>query len=260
MCHSLFFFLSYNEIEVLEMDKWEDISIINEKQLDPHSTFQYEDRIDLNGKWKFRCILDPDKTDRDFYSDSYDLSSFEEIDVPFCWETRGYGKPYYFGADFPKAINKSKKKIPAIDHKKTYCGLYRKTLVLDHIDPDSQKILRFDSVKSAFYCYVNGNYVGMSKGSMLPCEFDVSDYLKEGENSISVKVYDFSDATYIEDQDMWFLSGIYRDVYLCTRPKKHIQDIFLHSELLNDYTDAIFHCDIKTSATGTWKQDACVLC
>lgn len=233
------------------MDKWEDISIINEKQLDPHSTFQYEDMIDLNGKWKFRCILDPDKADKDFYSDSYDFSSFEEIDVPACWETRGYGTPYYFGADFPKAINKSKKKIPAIDHKKTYCGLYRKTFTLDHVKHDSQSILRFDSIKSAFYCYVNGNYVGMSKGSMLPCEFDVSDYLKEGENSISVKVYEFSDATYIEDQDMWFLSGIYRDVSLYTRPKKHIQDIFLHSELLNDYTEAIFHCDIKASAEGT---------
>lgn len=226
------------------MKKWEDITIINENQLDSHATLDYENKIDLNGKWKFKCILNPDHVDKNFYLNN-NLNEYDEIDVPACWQTRGYSAPHYFGADFPKAINK--KKIPSIDHKKTYCGLYKKEINIDASYLKGQSILRFDSVKSAFYCYINDEYVGMSKGSMLPVEFDVTKYLKEGINYISVLVYEYSDATYIEDQDMWFMAGIYRDVYLYNRFESHIEDVYLHSDLINDYKDAKFYCDIKTS-------------
>ena len=231
------------------MEKWENIDIINENQLPAHAALKYEDALSLNGTWKFKCIRNPDKADPAFVSDNCDLSDFSDIEVPGCIEPQGFGAPYYYGSDFPAAINKSEKKIPQIDHKKTYCGLYKKTFLLDEVK-DEQYILSFSSVKSAFYCFLNEEYVGMSKGSMLPCEFDVTDYLRKGENVLSVKVFQFSDATYIEDQDMWFLSGIYRDVRLIHRSKEHIEDVWLHSELINDYKNAIFHCDVITSAPG----------
>ena len=227
------------------MEKWENIEIINENQLKGHATFNYDQTINLNGNWKFKCILNPDKVDKDFYLDGYDVSSWDEIKVPTCWQNKGYSAPYYFGANFPSAINK--KKIPSIDHNKTYCGLYKKQINIDKSFLQGQTILRFDSVKSAFYCYINNEYVGMSKGSMLPCEFDVSKYIHEGLNNISCLVCEYSDATYIEDQDMWFLAGIYRDVYLYNRPLTHIEDIYLHNELINDYKDATLYCDIQTS-------------
>ena len=229
------------------MEKWEDVSIISENQLPAHATLKQENVFDLNGEWKFRCVLDPDKADRDFYSLSYDDTAWDSLKVPTCWQTKGYSAPYYFGAGFPPAINMKKSRIPSIDHTKTYCGLYRKVIDLDASFLKGQAILRFDSIKSAFYLYVNSSYVGMSKGSMLPCEFDVSNLLKEGENLIAVKVFEYSDATYIEDQDMWFFAGIYRDVTLYQRNEKHIEDIYLHSSLTSDYKDAVLYCDVRTS-------------
>ena len=233
------------------MEKWEDINVISENQLPSHATLRYEKTLDLNGIWKFDCILDPDRTDPDFLKEDYDDAVYYDIPVPSCWETQSFGKPYYYGADFPPAINKNPKKIPSIDHKQTYCGLYRRKFRVDASYLEGQSVLRFDSVKSAFECYLNGEYAGMAKGSMLPCEFDVTSLLKEGENTLAVRVLQFSDETYLEDQDMWFLSGIYRDVSLYNRPKTHLEDVYLHSELTNDYRDAVLRCDVKAAGEGT---------
>lgn len=233
------------------MEKWENIDIINEHQLPSHATLHHDRRIDLNGIWKIRCFLNPDQSGVSFISDHEDLSGYQDIDVPSCIEPQGFSKPYYFGAGFPAAVNTNAKKIPQIDHKKTYCAIYKKEFEITDFDETKQYILRFDSVKSAFYCYLNEEYVGLSKGSMLPCEFDVTRYLKQGTNHLTVKVHQFSDATYIEDQDMWFLSGIYRDVSLYQREKDHIEDVYLHCDLINGYKDALLHCEVKTSAPGT---------
>lgn len=227
-------------------NKWENIEIINENQLPGHSTFHYDETIDLNGTWKFRCGLDPDTFDPAFFADSYDLSGFDDMTIPTCWQTKGYSSPHYFGAGFPAAINKNRKKIPQIDHKKTYYGMYKKEFTLNE-KAEGTYVLCFDSVKSAFYCYLNGKYVGLSKGSMLPSEFDVTEYVKEGKNIISVLVTEYSDVTYIEDQDMWFMAGIYRDVRLYHQPESHLEDVYLHSELTDDYKNAILHCDVLTN-------------
>ncbi|MBR0474837.1 MAG: hypothetical protein IJJ19_07515 [Erysipelotrichaceae bacterium] len=227
-------------------NKWDNIEIINENQLPSHATFSYDETLNLNGIWKFKCGLNPDKADINFISDSYDLSGFDDMTIPTCWQTKGYSSPHYFGAGFPSAISKSKNRIPQINHKKTYYGMYKKEFTLSK-KAEGSYILCFDSVKSAFYCYLNEQYVGLSKGSMLPCEFDVTKQLRDGKNIISVFVTEYSDATYIEDQDMWFLAGIYRDVKLYHRPASHFEDIYLHSELTDDYQNAILHCDVKTS-------------
>lgn len=230
----------------MKYEKWEDPSLIGENVLPAHAAFLEEDGISLNGEWYFLCESSPEQVPGEFYKERYDVSGWEKIFVPSCWETKGYGVPWYFGAGFPSAISTSKKKIPAIDHEKTYTGAYRRSFSVPDKWQGKQVILRFGSVKSAFYCWINGTYVGMGKGSMLPVEFDVTRLVRSGENTVSVKVYQFSDATYLEDQDMWFMSGIYRDVALYARSKAHIADIYAKSELDGEYQDAKLYVEVRT--------------
>ncbi len=227
-------------------EKWEDPSVIGENVLPAHAAFSEEDGISLNGEWYFSCEPSPEQVPENFYKEGYDVTGWEKISVPGCWETKGYGAPWYFGAGFPSAVNTSKKKIPQIDHKKTYTGAYRRSFFVPEEWQGKQVILRFGSVKSAFYCWINGTYVGMGKGSMLPVEFDVTEFVRQGENTVSAKVYQFSDATYLEDQDMWFMSGIYRDVTLYARPRAHIADVYAKSELDGEYRDAKLYVEVKT--------------
>lgn len=231
-------------------EKWEDPSIIGEHVLPAHCPLTPEASISLNGKWKFFCGLGTDSVPKNFWENSFDASAWDEIDVPCCWETRGYGKPYYFGAGFPPAICQAKKKIPSIDHNKTYVGAYRRSVNVPEDRMDQQIILQFDSVKSAFYCWVNGQYAGMGKGSMLPVEFDVTGMVHAGENTVCVQVYQFSDATYLEDQDMWFLSGIYRDVTLYARPKDHISDIYAKAIFRDNCESADLHIRVEALCGG----------
>lgn len=227
-------------------EKWEDPAVIGENVLDAHVTFSEEGMISLNGDWQFLCAPSPEQVPEDFYKEQYDVSGWEKISVPGCWETKGYGAPWYFGAGFPSAVNTAKKRIPSIDHEKNYTGAYRRSFFVSEDWQEKQVVLRFGSVKSAFYCWVNGMYAGMGKGSMLPVEFDVTRLVHPGENTVSVKVYQFSDATYLEDQDMWFLSGIYRDVVLYARPKAHIADVYARSELDGEYRDAKLYVEVRT--------------
>ena len=222
------------------MEKWEDLSILNENVLEGHATFQYDRTICLNGIWNYACIKGTDNVPDDLNSLFYD-----QIEVPCCVENKGYSQAYYYGAGFPPAVRK--KNTPSIDHKETYVSIYQRKIDVSEDYLEGQSILRFDSIKSAFYCYLNDTYVGMAKCSMIPIEFDVTKVLRSGSNDLKVVVYQFSDATYLEDQDMWFLSGIYRDVSLYNRKKDHIRDIYVHSELLNDYQDAKLHLEIETS-------------
>lgn len=216
----------------MSYEKWENPAVIGENVLPAHCTFELENAISLNGKWRFFCAPAPEQIPEYFYEETYDVAGWDEIDVPCCWETRGYGAPYYYGAGLPPALSTSKKKIPGIDHKKTYTGAYRRTVTLPEEWKEEQIILRFNSVKSAFYCWVNGQYAGLGKGSMLPVEFDVTEMVHPGENTICVKVFSYSDATYLEDQDMWFLAGIYRDVTLYAQPKSRIQDIYAKAQFI----------------------------
>lgn len=222
----------------MSYEKWENPEVIGENVLPAHYTFAEKKTISLNGKWQFFCAPSPEEISEHFYEETFDAAGWDEIDVPCCWETRGYGAPYYFGAGLPPALNTSKKKIPAINHKKTYTGAYRRSVILpEEWTEEQQIILRFDSVKSAFYCWINGQYVGLGKGSMLPVEFDVTGVVRPGENTVCVKVFSYSDATYLEDQDMWFLAGIYRDVTLYARPKSRILDIYAKAQFTGDSTD-----------------------
>lgn len=233
-------------------EKWEDPMLISENVLPARSSFMNEEKQSLNGTWQFMCASSPETSPKEFYQKDYDTSAWDSIEVPCCWETKGYGRPYYFGMGFPSAISTEQEKIPCIDHVKTYVGLYKRTFQVPEEWQSEKVILCFESVKAAFYCWINGQYVGMGKGSMLPVEFDITELVQPGENTICVQVYQFSDVIYLENQDMWLMSGIYRDVTVYTQPKKNIYDVYAYADLDEDYRNAKLQLEVTTeNAEGT---------
>lgn len=219
-------------------EKWEDPGYIGENTLPGHYSFEEPQKLCLNGDWQFLCYPCPEQVPGEFWKSEYDASGWDAILVPSCWETKGYGKPHYYGAAYPPAVVTAQKKIPTIRHKLNFTGCYRRKTQVPADWQGQQILLRFGSVKSAFYCWVNGQYVGMGKGSMLPVEFDVTAYIQPGENLICAEVFNYSDATYLECQDMWYLAGIYRDVTLYARPASHIWDVHAKAELDSAFKNA----------------------
>jgi len=179
------------------LEKWENPSIIGEGVLPPHSNFCDEEKRTLDGVWSFRFFEQADGIDEKWPVTEQNPSDWSAIDVPCCWETRGYGKPWYFGANFPPAVSQEEDQIPRIDHCQTSVGLYQRSFDFPPEWAGRRIVLRFNSVKSAFYCWINGQYAGLGKGSMLPVEFDVTQLLQDGENTLCLQVYQFSDATYL---------------------------------------------------------------
>lgn len=151
---------------------------------------------------------------------------------------QGYGKPIYLSSSYPDAIETAKDKIPAINHAKNEVGIYRRTFTVPAEWKGKQIFIHFGAVKSAFFLYINGKRVGYSQGSMTPAEFRITDAIHAGENSITAEVYRYSDGTYLEDQDMWFLSGIYRDVYLYAENDIYLRDFYARAELDEACQDA----------------------
>lgn len=216
--------------------KWEDISIIGENK-EPGHVLSFPREIDkdgncicddgivsLNGEWKF-CYCQG--IDEYMNVSSIADREWDVIKVPGVWQLQGYGSPYYFAYSFPQAIDTRKENIPHISEKLQEIGVYEKTFSYHFAWKGQNVYLHFGAVKSAIEVYVNGKYVGYSQGSMTPHEFRVTEQLVEGDNLVRAVVYRYSDGTYLEDQDMWFFSGIYRDVFLYWEPKITIRDYYL---------------------------------
>lgn len=190
----------------------------NEEKALGNNRFNSEYRISLNGEWSFSYYDSYCKMPFDFYSADFDDSNWDTLAVPSNWQTNGYDKPQYVNANYPIPAN------PPFVPSDNPVGLYRKTI---HGFKSSGKksILRFEGVNSFFYLWVNGSFVGFSKGSRLPAEFDVTDYCVGSDITFAVMVLKWSDGTYMEDQDAYRFSGIFRDVALVLRDKSHIFDI-----------------------------------
>ena len=168
----------------------------------------------LNGDYRFRYL--PSDTEKDFYREAVDDSSWDVIDVPSMWQYRGYGKPEY------PNIRYSIPFLPPYIKKQNPVGLYRRVFTVER--PAGRTILHFAGVDNAFYVYLNGETVGFSKGSRVPAEFDVTPYIRAGENLLAVKVFTYSDGTYLENQDMLLASGIFRDVFLIETAENTLWD------------------------------------
>lgn len=192
----------------------------------------------LNGKWKFYWQRGLKNQPENFQLTSFDDSHWDEINVPSVWQTQGYSVPYYYASTFPKAFSRSKGKIPSIDHDMQEIGFYRKSFTLNENFNGREIFLHFGAAKSALEIYVNGEFVGYSQGSMTPHEFNVTKVLKPGENVITAKLYRYSDGSYLEDQDMWWLCGIYREVYLFAEPKLCLRDFYFKTDFDDSYTDS----------------------
>lgn len=192
--------------------------------------------MSLNGKWKFKWSDSYQNLPKDFYRSDFNDRQWDFISVPSNWEFQGYGTPIYVNEKFEFALkNPQPPNIP--DSISQPGGLYRKHFTLPSNWAGKEIILHLGAVKSAFKLYVNGTYVGLGKDSKLPSEFNITSYVNPGENLIALEVRRWSDASFLEAQDMWRLSGITRDVYLYARPKVHFYDYESLSSLTNGYSD-----------------------
>lgn len=190
-------------------------------------------RVMLNGQWQFNWVPKPEDRPLDFYKPTFDASAWKTIPVPSCWEMQGYGTPIYTNVTYP-----FKNQPPLIRGQEGYTvlkepnavGSYRRTIAVPADWEGREIYLHFNGIYSAAYVWVNGQKVGYTQGPNVDAEFDVTRYLQTGqENLVCVEVYRWSDGSYIEDQDMFRMSGIHRDVYLEARQKLHVQDVRLAS-------------------------------
>lgn len=193
----------------------------------------------LNGTWKFMFLDAPEYSPEGFYNRDFDTTSMEDIRVPGNWQLQGYGKMHYSDLWYPFPID------PPYVPTQNPTGIYKRTFVIDERFRGLQVILRFCGVDSAYHVWVNAHEVGYSKGARLEAEFDVSAYVREGENDVTLRVYQWSDGSYLEDQDMWWLSGIFRDVELIGVPKKGMYDFKVEANYDPQYKTGIFDLHIQ---------------
>ncbi len=199
----------------------------------------------LNGTWKFHWSYNPSERPKDFFKTGFDCSKWDGIEVPSNWQIKGYGYPIYTNATYP-----FKGETPNAPTRFNPVGSYKRTFTLNKALKGRETFIFFEGVESAFYLWVNGKQVGYSQGSRTPAEFRITDFLKDGENELAVEVYRWSDGSYLEDQDFWRLSGIFRDVKLISTGKTFIRDFFVRSNLDDNYRDGKFSVDVELASYG----------
>lgn len=194
----------------------------------------------LSGEWSFNWVSSPDLRPETFYETDYDISEWDKIKVPGNWEMQGYGKPIYANITYPFPKNP-----PYIPHNDNPVGSYRRNFEMPSSWDGRRVFLHFEAGTSAMYIWVNGQKVGYTQNQKSPAEFDITSYVKKGSNMIAIEVYRWSDGTYMEDQDMWFLSGIDRDLYLYSTENVRINDFYVRAGLDESYKNGNFELDIK---------------
>ena len=190
----------------------------------------------LNGTWKFHGSLRPSERPLDFYRTDFSDAAWGNMPVPASWQMHGFDVPIYTNIIYPFPQDPSK--APAPPYEFNPVGSYRLHFTVPPSWKGRQILLHFDGVDSAFYAWVNGQKIGYSEDSRTPAEFDITPHLKAGSNLLAVEVYRFSDGAYLEDQDMWRMSGIFRDVYLWAAPEQHLRDFEVKTNLDDQYRDA----------------------
>ena len=250
-----------------DIHDWENPAVLGINKLPYHATLQLPSKekecpeiLSLDGQWFFHWSRNPEKRAVDFYREDYDVSQWGKITVPGNWQTQGYGTPIYininypFVKDRPRVTTEPPKDWTAYENRNPV-GQYV-TFVEMTKEMLSQKnlILHFGGVHSAMYVWVNGQKVGYSQNSMSPAEFDVTKYMHVGKNKVAVEVYRWSDGSYLEDQDYWRLSGIFRSVQLWVRPLVHISDYQVTAVPNADYSK--FTVNAKVSICNTGKKTA----
>lgn len=228
------------------LPEWKRPEITGVNNLTPHSSDVVPGRADykkipLAGDWQFKWCPNPQSVPNDFYRTDYNDKQWDAIPVPSNFQMLGYGYPHYTNIPYPWETSTP----PFIPDKDNWVGLYRRdfNININDLGGFNQVVLHFDGVESCCYVYVNGKFVGVGKDSRTAVEFDITKYLQTGKNKIAVKVFRFSDGSYLEDQDFFHLSGIYRDVYCYVRPAVSLVDLHLKPELDGNYENAVLYAE-----------------
>lgn len=204
-------------------------------------------RMSLNGKWFFHYATSFDSLPNDFEKEVFTVLEWQPIEVPGHFETQGFGHPHYTSSSYPWD---GREDVPpgAIPLRVNVIGSYV-TFFNRNVDWDNCFIC-FEGVSSAFVVYLNGHYVGYATDSFTPSEFDLTPYIRDGQNRLAVRVFKYSSGSHLENQSCWNLSGIFRSVYLYTKPPLHLEDIFVHASLTDDYAHPVLTGQARLSAPG----------
>ncbi|MCQ2266708.1 MAG: DUF4981 domain-containing protein [Bacteroidaceae bacterium] len=238
------------------VNDWEDQTVFGINKLAPHATFipypttaalkadaevyakpwltptANTSYLPLNGTWKFLFVDEPSKRPQsEFYGDTADASSWDDIEVPGCWEMFGYDKPMYVNVNYAFRDNPPYIQNTVSGVGDNPVGSYRREFTLPTEWKDQRVVLHFDGLYSAAYVWVNGHSVGYTQGGNNDAEFDITKYVRNGKNNISVQVFRWSDGSYLEGQDVWHMSGLHRDVYLYATPKTFVADHCIKANL-----------------------------
>lgn len=242
------------------INDWENPGLTQRHRLAPHAYFlgyandglaaTYSRELSrgfmsLSGPWRFRLFPGPKSVPADMAASFQ--SDWDTVEVPHLWQVDGYGGLAYTDEGFPFPVDQPY--VPSDDP----TGVYQRVVTLHPACDGSREILRFDGVESYAEIYVNGSFVGMTKGSRLSAEFDVTDAIRDGENLFVVKVLQYCDGTYIEDQDMWWASGIFRDVYLMQRPEIRLEDFAVRTHRVGRSAEVTIDAVASAGATLTWR-------
>ena len=201
-------------------------------------------RQSLNGKWRFSYAVNQDSRIKDFYKEDYDCSNFDYINVPGHIQMQGYDKCQYINTMYPWDGH-DELRPPHISKTYNPVGSYVKYFNIKDELKGKKTFISFQGVETAFYVWLNGEFIGYSEDTFTPSEFEISEYLKDGENKLAVEVYKRSSASWLEDQDFWRFSGIFRDVYLYAIPECHVDNIFVKAGLDDSYTEGRLNLDIN---------------
>lgn len=242
---------------IANLDWLENPEVFRVNRIDAHSDHLYYEKREelslgdnmplrqyLNGEWKFSYAENQDKRIKDFYKEDFDCKSFDNINVPGHIQLQGYDNMQYINTLYPWD-GREELRPPYISKEYNPVGSYVKYFELKDELKDKKVFVSFQGVETAFYVWLNGEFIGYSEDSFTPSEFEITNNLKEGQNKLAVEVYKRSSASWIEDQDFWRFSGIFRDVYLYATPKCHVKDLFIKQDLNDTYENADLDINIK---------------
>ncbi len=240
-----------------KIPEWNNPKIVEQNKERPHAHFfgypnlplaqvaqpqQAPNYQSLNGTWKFHWSPKPADQPIDFYKNDFNTSEWADIPVPSNWELEGHGVPIYVNIAYEFTNKPQPHQIPT-DYNSV--GSYKRTFNIPKNWNEQQIFIHFGAVKSGFYLWVNGKKVGYSQGSKLPAEFDITDFVKIGTNTVAIEVYRWTDGSWLECQDFWRISGIERDVYIYSTPKVRVLDFFAQTDLSDDFKNGLFQLEIE---------------
>ncbi len=237
-----------------------DPEIFMVNRLDAHSDHMYyEDkdamygdemplRQSLNGTWKINYAVNIEASDREFYKEDRDATLYDDIKVPGHMELQGFGRCQYINTMYPWEGSEDLRP-PHIPREDAPVGCYVRYFDINPELAGKRTFISFQGVENAFYLWINGQFVGYAEDSFTPSEFDITDYIRDTNNKLAVRVHKRSSASWLEDQDFWRFSGIFRDVYLYAIPKTHVQNVFAHAGLDGQYTDGIFKAELTITGS-----------